>query len=436
MGETLHQMVLEQNRTRCRIYAPVGAHRDLLAYLVRRLLENGANSSFVNQIVDEDVAPEVVAADPFDTVKLPAPVIPLGPDLFQPERPNSKGFDLKHAPTLARIEEARAPYRSCQWEATPRLSDAAAPLDRQPVLNPANGSVTGHVSPASAADVELALASAQPWQAPAETRARILNKAADLYEERFGELFALLAREAGKSQMDAVAELREAVDFLRYYAARIPQDAPAGIFTCISPWNFPLAIFTGQISAALATGNAVLAKPAPQTPLIADLAVSLLHEAGVPRDALQLLPGGPEVGAALTSDPRVNGVAFTGSTATAMKIRAAMAENLHPGAPLIAETGGLNAMIVDSTALPEQAVQSIIESAFQSAGQRCSALRCLYLQEDIADTVLEMLQGAMDALIIGDPWHLATDCGPVIDDAAHAGIVAHMSMQRAPMAGC
>jgi RHH-type proline utilization regulon transcriptional repressor/proline dehydrogenase/delta 1-pyrroline-5-carboxylate dehydrogenase len=431
MGETLHQMVLEQNRTRCRIYAPVGAHRDLLAYLVRRLLENGANSSFVNQIVDEDVAPEVVAADPFDTVKLPAPVIPLGPDLFQPERPNSKGFDLKHAPTLARIEEARAPYRSCQWEATPRLSDAAAPLDRQPVLNPANGSVTGYVSPASAADVELALASAQPWQAPAETRARILNKAADLYEERFGELFALLAREAGKSQMDAVAELREAVDFLRYYAARIPQDAPAGIFTCISPWNFPLAIFTGQISAALATGNAVLAKPAPQTPLIADLAVSLLHDAGVPRDALQLLPGGPEVGAALTSDPRVNGVAFTGSTATAMKIRAAMAENLHPGAPLIAETGGLNAMIVDSTALPEQAVQSIIESAFQSAGQRCSALRCLYLQEDIADTVLEMLQGAMDALIIGDPWHLATDCGPVIDDAARAGIVAHIDAARA-----
>jgi len=251
-----------------------------------------------------------------------------------------------------------------------------------------------------------------------------------LLEQEFGQIFDLLAREAGKSLADGVAELREAVDFLRYYAANIPADAPAGIFTCIAPWNFPLAIFSGQIAAALATGNAVLAKPAEQTPLIAFLAVTLLHKAGVPRSALQLLPGSGAIGAALTSDARVNGVAFTGSTATAMKIRTAMAANLAPGAPLIAETGGLNAMIVDSTALPEQAVQAIVESAFQSAGQRCSALRCLYLQTDIAVDVLKMLKGAMDALTLGDPWHLSTDCGPVIDATAHDGIAAHIATAR------
>ncbi|WP_406644890.1 bifunctional proline dehydrogenase/L-glutamate gamma-semialdehyde dehydrogenase PutA [Aliisedimentitalea scapharcae] len=431
MGETLHQMVLERNKTRCRIYAPVGAHRDLLAYLVRRLLENGANSSFVNQIVDEDVSPQIVAADPFVTALAPAPEIPTGTDLFAPERPNSKGFDLKHTPTLETIDSARTPWRTDIWQASPRLAEAASPEAAVVVSNPADGTLVGQAAQASLADVEVALASAQPWDAPASERAAALNRAADLYEENFGQIFALLAREAGKSQMDAVAELREAVDFLRYYAARIPDANPAGVFTCISPWNFPLAIFSGQIAAALATGNAVLAKPAPQTPLIADFAISLLHQAGVPRDALQLLPGGPQVGAALTSDSRVNGVAFTGSTATAMKIRAAMAENLRPGSPLIAETGGLNAMIVDSTALPEQAVQSIVESAFQSAGQRCSALRCLYLQEDIAEDVLEMLQGAMDALVIGDPWHLSTDVGPVIDEAARAGIAAHIDAARA-----
>ncbi len=431
MGETLHQMVLDQNRTRCRIYAPVGAHRDLLAYLVRRLLENGANSSFVNQIVDADVPPETVAADPFEAVADAAPQIPTGPELFAPERPNSRGFDLAHAPTLADIDAARAPYLDGTWTVQPRLAADPAPEPAQPVINPADGSPVGRVHPASAADIETALAAAAPWTAPAPDRAAILNRAADLYEENFGQIFALLAREAGKSLPDCVAELREAVDFLRYYAARIPGGAPVGTFTCISPWNFPLAIFSGQIAAALATGNAVLAKPAEQTPLIADLAVSLMHQAGVPRDALQLLPGGGAVGAALTSDPRVGGVAFTGSTATAMKIRAAMADNLAPGAPLIAETGGLNAMIVDSTALPEQAVQSIIESAFQSAGQRCSALRCLYLQEDVADTVLTMLMGAMDALRLGDPWALSTDCGPVIDDAARATIAAHIDTARA-----
>lgn len=431
MGETLHNMVLEQNQTRCRIYAPVGAHRDLLAYLVRRLLENGANSSFVNQIVDEDVSPEIVAADPFVAAADCANQIPTGPHLYAPERPNSKGFDLGHAPTLARIEEARAPWRNHSWQAAPLIAGTARPEAAEDVINPSDLTVVGQLSPSSAADVDLALASAQPWQAPAAERAAALNKAADLYEEHFGELFAILAREAGKSIPDAVAELREAVDFMRYYAARIPDAAPAGIFTCISPWNFPLAIFSGQISAALACGNAVLAKPAEQTPLIAHRAIALMHEAGVPREVLQLLPGrGARIGAALTGDARVNGVAFTGSTATAMRIRTTMADTLQPGAPLIAETGGLNAMIVDSTALPEQAVQSVIESAFQSAGQRCSALRCLYLQEDIADTVLTMLQGAMDVLNLGDPWHLDVDSGPVIDAGARAGILAHIDKAR------
>ncbi len=432
MGETLHELVRERAGTRCRIYAPVGAHRDLLAYLVRRLLENGANSSFVNQIVDETVPPEVVAADPFEEISKSSRKIPTGAELFLPERRNSRGFDLSHTPTLAMIDAARAPFREHRWQAAPILAGPAAPEAKHPVANPARPEDNpGTAAFASPADVETALASARPWPADAATRAGVLNAAADLYEENFGEIFALLAREAGKSLPDAVAELREAVDFLRYYAANIPDGDPAGLFTCISPWNFPLAIFTGQVAAALATGNAVLAKPAEQTPLIAHRAVQLLHQAGVPRTALQLLPGDGRVGAALTSDPRVNGVAFTGSTETAQAIRAAMAENLAPGAPLIAETGGLNAMIVDSTALPEQAVQAIIESAFQSAGQRCSALRCLYLQQDVADEVLEMLMGAMDALRLGDPWDLTTDCGPVIDEEARAGINAHVDRARA-----
>ncbi|KIC12898.1 pyrroline-5-carboxylate dehydrogenase [Leisingera sp. ANG-M1] len=431
MGETLHQMVLEQNKTNCRIYAPVGAHRDLLAYLVRRLLENGANSSFVNQIVDENVAPEEVAADPFLEVADITRKIPTGPELYAPERPNSKGFDLGHAPTLARIEEARAPWRTHTWEAGPLIAGEAQPEAPLDVTNPADLSAVGKVRYCSSADLETALAAAAPWAAPASERAAILNKAADLYEEHFGELFAILAREAGKTIPDAVAELREAVDFLRYYAARIPDAEPAGVISSISPWNFPLAIFTGLISAPLATGNGVLAKPADPTPLVAHRAVQLLHEAGVPRHALQLLPGrGSKVGAAITGDARVAGVSFTGSTATAMRIRATMAETMRPGAPLVAETGGLNAMIVDSTALPEQAVQSVVESAFQSAGQRCSALRCLYLQDDIADNVLEMLQGAMDLLQVGDPWHLSTDSGPVIDDKARSGILAHIAKAR------
>ncbi|NRB35634.1 MAG: bifunctional proline dehydrogenase/L-glutamate gamma-semialdehyde dehydrogenase PutA [Rhodobacteraceae bacterium] len=432
MGEALHDLVKSQHGHRCRIYAPVGAHRDLLAYLVRRLLENGANSSFVNQIVDETVPPETVAADPFDALQLAQRPLPKGPDLFLPERPNALGFDLAHAPTLARIETARLPFVKTDWHAQALLAGPVVPDAVQIVANPADpADRPGTVAPASPADLTTALDSAAPWTAMASERAACLNRAADLYEAQFGEFFALLAREAGKTLPDAVAEWREAIDFLRYYAARIPDAPPAGLFTCISPWNFPLAIFTGQIAAALATGNAVLAKPAEQTPLVAFRAVQLLHEAGVPQSALQLLPGDGQVGAALTSDPRIGGVAFTGSTETARKIRSTMAANLRPGTPLIAETGGLNAMIVDSTALPEQAVQSIIESAFQSAGQRCSALRCLYVQDDIADDLLEMLQGAMDELTIGTPWSIDCDCGPVIDPDAQSGIAAHVATARA-----
>ncbi len=432
MGEALHGILQKEEGTRCRIYAPVGAHRDLLAYLVRRLLENGANSSFVNQIVDEEVAPEHVARDPFLAIDDPAPKLRRGPELFLPERPNSKGFDLRHQPTLDAIEAARAPFAaSHQWQAAPLLAGTANPESPAPVINPANpADQPGTVAAASADDIETALTAARPWNAAAEERGAVLARAADLYEAHYGELFALVAREAGKTQADAVAELREAVDFLRYYGANAPAETPVGIFTCISPWNFPLAIFSGQIAAALAAGNAVLAKPAEQTPLIAHRAVELLHEAGVPRTALQLLTGGGAVGAALSSDARVGGVAFTGSTATAMKIRRAMADHLAPGAPLIAETGGLNAMVVDSTALPEQAVQAIIESAFQSAGQRCSALRCLYVQHDIAESFTEMLTGAMDALQMGDPWHLKTDIGPVIDEAARASIAEHIQKAR------
>ena len=425
MGEALHDIIMRKEGTRCRIYAPVGAHRDLLAYLVRRLLENGANSSFVNQIVDEDVPPDVVAADPFNEVK--DTKLPTGPDLFKPERVNSKGWDIRHRPTLKAIEEARAPFERHQWIGAP-LTAFEAPLgDTQPVPNPARPLDTvGQISWATPDTVAAACDAAAPWDADPATRAKILEKAADLYEENYGELFALLAREAGKSLLDAIAEVREAVDFLRYYAKRAEGEPPVGVFACISPWNFPLAIFTGQLSAALAAGNAVLAKPAEQTPLIAHRAAELLHEAGVPKTALQLLPGAGDVGAALTSNPKVGGVAFTGSTDTAQIIHKSMAKNLAPGAPFIAETGGLNAMIVDSTALPEQAIVAIVESAFQSAGQRCSALRCLYVQEDIAPHFIKMLTGAMDALQIGRPWEITTDVGPVIDAEAKAGIAAHV----------
>ncbi|MXQ07872.1 bifunctional proline dehydrogenase/L-glutamate gamma-semialdehyde dehydrogenase PutA [Alphaproteobacteria bacterium GH1-50] len=437
MGERLHDILMERHGTRCRIYAPVGAHRDLLAYLVRRLLENGANSSFVNQVVDEDVPPEVVAADPFSAPR--AHPVRAGTELFQPARRNSEGWDLTDRRTLARFDEARAPWKTHQWHAGPLLPGAPTPAGpAEPVTNPARpDDIVGHVRTATEAEVETALAAAGPWDAPVDMRAEVLNRAADLYEKNAGQFFALAAREAGKTPLDAVGELREAVDFLRYYASLAGDldGNPLGTVACISPWNFPLAIFTGQIAGALAAGNAVLAKPAEQTPLIAHLASCLLLEAGVPDTALAFLPGdGATVGRAITSDARVNGVAFTGSTETARLIQRAMADHLTPGAPLVAETGGLNAMIVDSTALLEQAVRDVVASAFQSAGQRCSALRCLYVQEDIAPAFRRMLDGAIAELSLGDPWDISTDIGPLIDAEAQGNISDYVTKHPAAQA--
>ncbi|MEO0328986.1 MAG: bifunctional proline dehydrogenase/L-glutamate gamma-semialdehyde dehydrogenase PutA, partial [Pseudomonadota bacterium] len=384
MGEALHSILREKHGVGSRIYAPVGAHRDLLAYLVRRLLENGANSSFVNQIINEAIPLDEVAADPFSEISEGSPVVQLPSALYEPERINSKGLDLDNPVDLQILEQAREPFKNHQWQAEPLT--ATKSTSKKPavweVINPADmQDKVGAVTLASDEDTEAAINAAQNWEsASAEKRGEILNTAADLYEENFAELFGVITREAGKTQNDCIAELREAVDFLRYYAARAQKlEQPArGIFCCISPWNFPLAIFTGQIAAALAAGNGVIAKPAEATSLTAFVAVNLLHKAGVPRTVLQLLPGeGGKIGRLLTSDRRINGVCFTGSTATAQQINRAMAGSLHPNAPLIAETGGLNAMIVDSTALPEQAVRDIVVSAFQSAGQRCSALRVL-----------------------------------------------------------
>ncbi len=433
MGERLHDIVLRDTGGRCRIYAPVGAHRDLLAYLVRRLLENGANSSFVHQIVDENVSAATVAACPFaalDTAQPPKGLVAPAA-LFGAGRGNSRGFDLSDPEVLAEIAAARDVALPDAAPLTVVPGAASGPL--RAVRNPATGAVVAEVREADGATVAAAIAAAQVWAVPAPARAEVLRRAADLYEENFGPIFAALAREAGKTLPDAVGELREAVDFLRYYAAEGAGDSrPArGRFVAISPWNFPLAIFTGQIAAALMAGNAVLAKPAEQTPVIAAMAVRLLHQAGVPRAALQLLPGdGPSVGAALTASALVDGVVFTGSTETARIIARAMANHMAPGTPLIAETGGLNAMVVDSTALAEQAVRDAVASAFRSAGQRCSALRILYVQADIAPQIIEMIRGAMDELVPGDPWALATDLGPVIDAEAQAGIAAYVAAQH------
>ncbi len=429
MGEQLHSLIKEQEKARCRIYAPVGAHQDLLAYLVRRLLENGANSSFVNQVVDEDIPPETVVTDPFVSIQKTLSMgIKIGKDLFQPERPNSHGWDLNHWPTLDRIELAREPFHNHIWHATPLIAkhkkyEGKTTKRYNPAIPTDHFAVVQQITEN---EIESALSSASTWNINHKKRTDILNKVADLYESHFGELFALLIREAGKTLPDAVSEIREAVDFIRYYAVRASDKTPVGIFACIAPWNFPLAIFTGQVSAALAAGNGVLAKPAEQTPVMAWRLIQLLHEAGVPEDVIQLIPGGGAVGAMLTNDKRVDGVAFTGSIETAQLIRRSMAKNLNPGAPFIAETGGLNAMIVDSTALPEQAVQAIVESAFQSAGQRCSALRCLYVQEDIAEQIKTMLFGAMDELALDDPWLLSTDSGPLIDQQALNTIEEHV----------
>ena len=455
MGDDLYAEVVPKHRLDipCRVYAPVGSHEDLLPYLVRRLLENGANSSFVNRITDENVAIEDLVRDPVQTVSafdaIPHPRIPLPVDLFrsQPapiqnsDRDNSMGANLANDNDLRALAE-RVNAAVKPWRAAPLVPGAVVSSTALPVTNPADRRQTvGEWQPADSGTVEKALANAvaaQPaWdRTPAASRAAILEHAAHLLEQRMADYIALCVKEAGKTIPDSVAEVREAVDFLRYYAAQAraqfgaPEQLPGptgesnqlqlqgrGVFVCISPWNFPLAIFLGQVSAALAAGNSVIAKPAEQTNLIGHAAVKLLHEAGVPEVVLQFLPGdGATVGAALTQDPRVAGVAFTGSTETARAINRALAgRESGPIATLIAETGGQNAFIADSSALPEQLVKDAMGSAFTSAGQRCSAARVLFVQDDIADKVMTMLAGAMDELKIGDPGLLSTDVGPVID---------------------
>jgi RHH-type transcriptional regulator, proline utilization regulon repressor / proline dehydrogenase / delta 1-pyrroline-5-carboxylate dehydrogenase len=449
MGESLHSIVKKTEGTRCRIYAPVGAHRDLLAYLVRRLLENGANSSFVNQIVDTSIDSRTISRDPVTEVELLGeavanPTITMPADLFAPERPNSRGFRVNEPASILPLLAAREDFADATWTAAPMIAGNPPPQGpAHDVVSPADPTrVVGHVHDATAAEVSAAVEAAQAgfteWSGwPGAERAALLRRVADLYEENIAELGVITTREAGKTVLDGIAEVREAVDFLRYYAneiERLEEEAPGsgrGIFVCISPWNFPLAIFTGQIAAALAAGNAVIAKPAEQTPLIAARAVALMREAGLPEAALQLLPGdGPTVGGPLTSDPRIAGICFTGSTEVAQIIHKALAKNAGPDAVLIAETGGLNAMIVDSTALTEQAVRDILISSFQSAGQRCSALRLLYVQEEARDRLMEMLYGAMDALKIGDPWETDTDVSPVIDTEAKDGITAYVAAQK------
>lgn len=436
MGERLFELLRERYPVRCRIYAPVGEHRDLLAYLVRRLLENGANSSFVNQVVDLNAPLEDVVADPFENVlsKRP-PAIAHPSKLFYPARTNSRGWDLHDHLDINEFNQLREPHSTARWHATPLIAEPPYKgAEVIKIINPADpDDNVGEVVEACESDVELAINAARPWhELNAEKRSEILFKVASLFEDNSGELFAILCREAGKTPSDVVSEVREAVDFLRYYATQAVVHSSCsarGVFVCISPWNFPLAIFTGQICAALAAGNGVLAKPAETTPLVAFFAIKLFHKAGVPRDVLQLLPGqGVGVGAMLVSTPKVSGVCFTGSTATGLRINRSVAENMAPNAPLIAETGGLNAMIVDSTALPEQAVADIVRSAFQSAGQRCSALRLLYIQEDVYDDVLEMLFGAIDELSVGGPWALSTDLGPLISDDARQSVQSYIDI--------
>jgi RHH-type proline utilization regulon transcriptional repressor/proline dehydrogenase/delta 1-pyrroline-5-carboxylate dehydrogenase len=450
MGETLYDQVVGPDKLDrpCRIYAPVGSHDTLLPYLVRRLLENGANSSFVHRIVDPSVAIDDLLADPVALAEAtggaPHPRVPLPAALYGERRRNSAGMDLNDEPTLAALEAAFAQARATEHVAAPLLAAEVPNGAPRPITNPARRrEVVGTVYEATPAQIEAALAAAAAFAAqwsrtaPGE-RAQYLERAADLIEARRAALMWLAVHEAGKTIPNALGEVREAVDFLRYYAAHVrtpgfaERGAALGVVAAISPWNFPLAIFTGQVAAALAAGNVVLAKPAEQTPLVAAEAVRLLHEAGVPRAALQLLPGDGRVGAHLVADARVHGVVFTGSTEVAAAIdRALAARAAAQEIPLIAETGGQNAMIVDSSCLPEQVVADALTSAFDSAGQRCSALRVLCLQEEIAGKVLALLKGAAAELRLGDPALLSTDVGPVIDDDALTMLAAHLQRMRA-----
>ncbi len=466
MGEALYERLLavdgpaSRRALACRVYAPVGSHEDLLPYLVRRLLENGANTSFVNRLVDEALPVEEIVADPVERLAAatpkPHPRIPSPTVTVEPGRLAARGFELADPLTQARLGAQLDAAGAGHWTAAPIVGgteragaarDVTDPADRRRIVGQATD------ADASLADEALARAvRAQPgWDdSGAEVRATLLERAADLFEARMASFMAIAVREGGKSLADAVAEVREAVDYCRYYAGRaradfaVPAALPGptgeanslalhgrGVFATISPWNFPLAIFTGQVAAALAAGNAVVAKPAEQTPLMAAASVRLLHEAGVPPDVLHLLPGaGGEVGAALTRDPRVAGVAFTGSTETGQAIARALATRDGPLGVLIAETGGQNAMIVDSSALAEQVVTDVVVSAFLSAGQRCSCLRVLFVQDEVAGRLTDMLAGAMAELAIGDPGLLATDVGPVIDEESRTTLARHAERMK------
>ncbi|MEN4765278.1 trifunctional transcriptional regulator/proline dehydrogenase/L-glutamate gamma-semialdehyde dehydrogenase [Pantoea agglomerans] len=461
MGEPLYEQVVGKvadgklNRP-CRIYAPVGTHETLLAYLVRRLLENGANTSFVNRIADTSLPIDELVADPVSAVEklgasegaigLPHPKIPLPRDLYGDNRVNSAGLDMANEHRLASLSSALLSSAAQPCLAEPMIDGEAGAGELRDILNPAApGDRVGQVREATEQEVSVALDAAVNsgpiWFAtPPQERAAILERAAQIMEGQMQQLLGILVREAGKTYNNAIAEVREAVDFLYYYAGMVRDDfdnethRPLGPVVCISPWNFPLAIFTGQIAAALAAGNSVLAKPAEQTPLIAAQAVQILLDAGVPPGVLQLLPGqGETVGAQLTGDVRVRGVMFTGSTAVATLLQRNLAGRLDQHGrpvPLIAETGGMNAMIVDSSALTEQVVIDIVASAFDSAGQRCSALRLLCIQEDVADHTLKMLRGAMAECRMGNPERFSTDIGPVIDAEAKANIDRHIQAMR------
>ena len=433
MGERLHETArgMFDDFPPVRVYAPAGRYEDLLAYLVRRLLENGANSSFVNRLYDEALEPKAIVADPLETsLAREAPTLPSPESLYGPDRPNSLGFDLASTTGLGRLSVLLSkPY------------EKAAPE----FVNPASSEIDSWVETAARAQ--------QDWNAlGGRRRAKILRGAADALEDAREEFFRVLATESGKTVDDAVAEVREAVDFMRYYAGHAERDFDAprrledgptgesndlslhgrGVFVCISPWNFPLAIFSGQVSAALLAGNSVLAKPAEQTPLVAKLAVDLFHAAGVPEDVLRLVVGAGDVGAALVNHPRIDGVAFTGGTDTASRIQMALAgKSMRPIVPFIAETGGQNVMIADSSALIEQTTDDVIRSAFLSAGQRCSALRVLCVQNEVADTLLDSIRGAASELAIGDPHDPSTDIGPIIDQPSLERILTHIERMRA-----
>jgi len=464
MGEPVYRELLnpEGLGKPCRIYAPVGEHRDLLSYLVRRLLENGANTSFVHRLADDAAPIAAIVADPVEKAAALTPkanpLIPIPPNLYLPERENSLGLPLWEGTIREPLVEAIEGALSEPAEAGPIVDgkESGANGEAEKITSPHDRRiVVGACRSASPEEIDRALqiakAASEDWdRAGGEARAAALERAADLFEADRVGLMALLVREAGKTLQDAEGDLREAVDHLRYSAAqaRLKFSAPRllkgvtgeenalslhgrGVFAAISPWNFPLAIFTGQIAAALAAGNAVVAKPAEQTPLVAARAVKLMHRAGVPPSVLHLLPGrGEVVGAALAQDRRVDGIAFTGSTETGLVINRSLAAREGPIAKLIAETGGLNAMIVDSSALPEQVVDDALVSAFNSAGQRCSALRILFLQDDVADGTLDMLAGAAREIQIGDPLDYATDVGPVIDAESKAALESHKERMR------